>query len=85
MKRNPIGDKFDNNVIEEMQSLTGSIADHLAFAQQDTDKLQEYMQAYNDGSWKFGFITDINYEIRKIEKKFDNVWNVLETFKDPEE
>jgi len=85
MKRNPIGDKFDNNVIEEMQELTGSIADHLAFARQDSDKLQEYIKAYDDGSWKFGFVADVNKEMYKIEKKFDNIFKVLETFKDPEE
>jgi hypothetical protein len=83
-KRNPIGNEFDKHVIDEMQILAGSIGDHLFLAREETERLKEYINAYDDGSWKFAFVADVNDKIYKIERQFGNIWEVLETFKDPE-
>jgi hypothetical protein len=84
-KRNPIGDEFDNNVIDEIARNADSIGDHLFLARTESDRLNEYIKEYDDGSWKFEFMKDVAYEIWKIEKKFHKVARIIETFKDPEE
>jgi len=85
-KRNPIGEEpFDNDVIEKIIDLSASISDHLFVARQGIRDLQEYITAYDDGSWKFKFINDAPNEIWRIERQFDEMISVLKTFKDPEE